>query len=104
MSSVSVHAIPTGVNTSSADRLIHEMIDVIKRQGAVQELDLVRNALIRSSCKQAIKGGQTLDKRGIEEILSHYADGSTPLTCPHGRPVMIRFSRRDFEKMFKRVT
>ena len=102
--SVSVHAIPTGVNTSSADRLIHEMIDVIKRQGAVQELDLVRNALIRSSCKQAIKGGQTLDKRGIEEILSHYADGSTPLTCPHGRPVMIRFSRRDFEKMFKRVT
>ena len=102
--SVSVHAIPTGVSTSSADRLIHEMIDVIKRQGAVQELDLVRSALIRSSCKQAIKGGQAIDKRGIEEILSHYADGSTPLTCPHGRPVMIRFSRRDFEKMFKRVT
>ena len=45
-----------------------------------------------------------LDMRGIEEILSNYADGSTPLTGPHGRPVMVSFSRRDFEKMFKRIT
>ena len=80
------------------------MTAIIQRQGSVKELDLLRSALIRSSCKQAIKGGQMLDKRGIEEILSHYADGSTPLTCPHGRPVMVSFSRRDFEKMFKRIT
>ena len=103
-SSVSVHAVPTGMKTGSVERLIHDMTAIIKRQGSVKELDLLRSALIRSSCKQAIKGGQMLDKRGIEEILSHYADGSTPLTCPHGRPVMVSFSRRDFEKMFKRIT
>lgn len=101
--SVSVHAIPAGVRHESIDKLVHDMIDIIRSKGGVSELDLVRSSLIQSSCKHAIKGGQMLDKRGIEEILGHYADGSTPLTCPHGRPVMIRYSRRDFEKAFKRI-
>jgi DNA mismatch repair protein MutL len=101
--SVSVHAIPAGVRHESVDKLVHDMIDIIRSKGGVSELDLVRSSLIQSSCKHAIKGGQMLDKRGIEEILGHYADGSTPLTCPHGRPVMIRYSRRDFEKAFKRI-
>ncbi|MCR5809667.1 MAG: DNA mismatch repair endonuclease MutL [Clostridiales bacterium] len=101
---VSVHAIPSGIRKESAEKLVRDMIAVIKRQGAVTELDLVRSSLIQASCKHAIKAGYALDKRGIDEILSHYADGSTPLTCPHGRPIMCRVSKRDFEKMFKRIT
>ncbi|MBO4562497.1 MAG: DNA mismatch repair endonuclease MutL [Clostridia bacterium] len=101
--SISVHSIPSGIKKESVEKLVHDMIATIKRQGGVTELDLVRSSLIQSACKHAIKAGQTLDKRGIEEILRHYADGSTPLTCPHGRPVMVRVSKRDFEKMFKRV-
>lgn len=101
--SVSVHSIPAGLKKESVEKLIHDLLAAIKRQGGVTELDVVRSSLIQSSCKHAIKAGQMLDNRGIEEILSHYSDGSTPMTCPHGRPVMIRFSKRDFEKMFKRV-
>lgn len=101
--SVSVHSIPAGLKKESVEKLVHDLLATMKRQGSVTELDIVRASLIQSSCKHAIKAGQMLDNRGIEEILSHYADGSTPMTCPHGRPVMIRFSKRDFEKMFKRV-
>lgn len=101
--SVSIHAIPNGVKKENVHKLLGEMIEIVRRQGGVTELDVLRGALIQSSCKHAIKGGQWLDERGIREILSHYADGSTPLTCPHGRPVMIRISRRDLEKMFKRI-
>ncbi|MBO4848717.1 MAG: DNA mismatch repair endonuclease MutL [Clostridia bacterium] len=101
--SVNVHSIPFGIKKESVEKLVRDMIAVIKKQGGVTELDLVRGSLIQSACKHAIKAGQALDKRGIEEILSHYADGSTPMTCPHGRPVMVRVSKRDFEKMFKRV-
>lgn len=100
---VSIHAIPTGVRKESIEKLVQDIIEVIRSKGSVAELDLVRGSIIQSSCKHAVKGGQILDKRGIEEILSHYADGSTPMTCPHGRPVMIRTSKRDFEKMFKRI-
>ena len=101
--SVSIHSIPTGIKKESIEKLVHNMIDVLRSKGSVSELDLVRSSLIQSSCKHAIKAGHMLDKYGIEEILSHYADGSTPMTCPHGRPVMVRVSKRDFEKMFKRI-
>lgn len=101
--SVSIHAVPNGIKQESVERLVSDMIGIIRKNGGVEELDLVRSSLIQHSCKHAVKAGQTLSLRGIEEILSHYADGSTPLTCPHGRPVMVRVSKRDFEKMFKRI-
>ncbi len=101
--SVSVHAIPNGVRKENAEKLLGEMIDIVRRQGSVTELDVIRSSLIQSSCKHAIKAGQTLDEASIRNLLSHYADGSTPLTCPHGRPVMLRVSKRELEKMFKRI-
>lgn len=102
--SVSVHSIPTGVKKESVSRLVHDMIDILMKQGSVSELDLVRSSLIQASCKHAIKAGKSLNRDEIYEILSHYADGSTPLTCPHGRPVMLKYTKRDFEKLFKRIT
>ena len=101
--SVSVHSIPTGVKRASVERLLHDMIGIVARQGSVTELDVVRGQLIQASCKHAIKGGRMLNDYEINELLSHYADGSTPLTCPHGRPVMLSYSRRDIEKLFKRI-
>ena len=101
--SVSVHAVPTGTKAESVERLVHDMIGIIMQQGSISELDVVRGALIRSSCKQAIKAGQPLDNAAIDSLLSHYAGGSVPLTCPHGRPVMVRITKRELEKMFKRI-
>ena len=101
--SVSVHSIPTGVKRGSVERLLHDMIGIVMRQGSVTELDVIRGQLIQASCKHAIKGGRMLNDYEINELLSHYADGSTPLTCPHGRPVMLSYSRRDIEKFFKRI-
>ena len=101
--SVSVHAVPNGIKNESTEKLIHDMIGIIRAKGSVSELDILRGELIQYSCKHAVKAGQELDMRQIEDILSHYSDGSTPLTCPHGRPVMVSVSKRDFEKMFKRI-
>ena len=101
--SVSVHAVPAGIKKESVEGLVHEMTDILLRQGNVTELDMVRGSLIQASCKHAIKGGRALNPTEIDEILSHYADGSTPMTCPHGRPVMISRTKREFEKLFKRI-
>ena len=42
-------------------------------------------------------------RRGIEALLAQYAAQGVPMTCPHGRPVMIQMTRLEFEKLFKRV-
>ena len=100
---VSIHSIPNGIKKESVEKLLQDMIDILRSNGSVTELDVIRSSLIQYSCKHAVKAGQSLSRREIDDILSHYADGSTPLTCPHGRPVMIRLTKRDFEKMFKRI-
>lgn len=101
--SVSVQAVPFGVRTDSAEKLVRDIIAVIEKHGAVEELDLVRADIIKASCKHAIKAGQRLTDGEIAEILSYYAEEGSPKTCPHGRPIMICFKRREFEKMFKRI-
>ena len=101
--SVKVHAVPTGAGSMRAERMLADMLEIIRRKGSVSELDVIRGALIQYSCKHAIKAGRPLTEAEIRDLLSHYADGSTPLTCPHGRPVMLCFSKRDIEKMFKRI-
>ena len=101
--SVSVQAIPFGVKNDSAERLVRDMLAVIEKQGALEELDLVRSDLIRASCKHAVKAGQIITDGEIAEILDFYAKDGAPKTCPHGRPVMLCITKREFEKMFKRI-
>ena len=53
--------------------------------------------------KHAVKGGEPLHKEEIVSLLKTYVEQGIPLTCPHGRPVVARLSKRDMEKMFKRI-
>ena len=59
--------------------------------------------MIYASCKHAVKGGEPLQKEEIVSLLKTYVEQGIPLTCPHGRPVVARLSKRDMEKMFKRI-
>ena len=65
--------------------------------------DLCRDVLIQSSCKHAIKVTEPVTEAEIARLLKQYQEHGIPLTCPHGRPVMVCYSKLDFEKMFKRV-
>lgn len=55
------------------------------------------------ACKAAVKAHDKLDCLEIERLLSDLQNLGNPYHCPHGRPVLIRFSRRDLDKMFKRI-
>ena len=55
------------------------------------------------ACKSAVKGGDALTDSEIEALIREMLDTGAPPTCPHGRPVVKAVSRRDLEKMFKRI-
>ncbi|MDR2157396.1 MAG: DNA mismatch repair endonuclease MutL [Clostridiales Family XIII bacterium] len=59
--------------------------------------------LISRACRQAVKGNDVLKDDEISRLLGDLARCGNPFTCPHGRPVFIRMSRRDLEKLFKRA-
>ncbi len=54
------------------------------------------------ACKAAVKAHDRLDHLEIKHLLSDLQNLDNPYHCPHGRPVLIRFSHHDLDKMFKR--
>lgn len=55
------------------------------------------------ACKASIKANQRLTEAEAETLFVRLATCRQPFTCPHGRPIVIRFTTNDLEKMFKRV-
>lgn len=64
----------------------------------------IRDSLAKSlSCKHSIKANKYINRNEIEKLLVDLANCVNPYTCPHGRPVIIKFSQTEIEKMFKRI-
>lgn len=64
--------------------------------------DMITEALATRACKAAIKGGDKLTEAQITALLDSMKNG-VPLQCPHGRPTTYEFSRKDLDKLFKRI-
>ncbi|MEM2131353.1 MAG: DNA mismatch repair endonuclease MutL [Candidatus Woesearchaeota archaeon] len=61
------------------------------------------NKIARMSCRKAIKAGDIITLPQIKKYIQEISENYLPLTCPHGRPILIKFSIYDLEKMFKRI-
>ncbi|MBR4435271.1 MAG: DNA mismatch repair endonuclease MutL [Clostridia bacterium] len=99
---ITVYEVPSIVNTS-AERFLLDAIDALMDYSDTAEVDLIRERIIKLSCKRAVKAGDMLEVRQYKAIVDAYATGEVPMTCPHGRPVIVKISKTDLEKMFKRI-
>ena len=100
---VSVRAVPAILNAPETASFLHEAIGRLEAKNRLSTKDLKRSALIQYSCKHAIKAGALLPKEEIEALLKEFEGDGVPMTCPHGRPIMVRMTKAEFEKLFKRV-
>ena len=66
-------------------------------------LEARRDEILQRACKGAVKAGDALTDSEIEALLAQMEASGAPPTCPHGRPVIKTFSRREIERMFKRI-
>ncbi|RXT15203.1 DNA mismatch repair endonuclease MutL [Ammoniphilus sp. CFH 90114] len=83
---------------------IHEMVEMIIRgETKIDTVKLREKAAIMMSCKAAIKANRYLSHIEMEALLDKLRETISPYTCPHGRPIIIHFSKYEIEKMFKRV-
>lgn len=63
----------------------------------------IKNFFATKACKAAVKGGQNLSEEEIKTLLKNIISKKTTLLCPHGRPICIKLSQTEIEKMFKRI-
>lgn len=101
---VAVRAIPVilGQNEPVRDWLVDFLDETRTNRGAVTH-DRLRSQVAQMACKHAIKGGDVLTDADVEEILAQMLETGTQPTCPHGRPIVTEWSRRELEKRFKRI-
>ncbi|HEY0704897.1 MAG TPA: DNA mismatch repair endonuclease MutL [Candidatus Acidoferrales bacterium] len=102
--SVAIQAAPAGITSGDAERLLYEILDGIAKENQAISIDSLQAKIAAStSCHAAIKVNTPLDHTKMEWLLGELAKTEYPMSCPHGRPVVLRYSVREIEKAFKRI-
>jgi DNA mismatch repair protein MutL len=101
--SVAIQAAPAGIASSDAERLLAEILDGIEREHQAISMESLQAKIAASTaCHAAIKVNTPLDQAKMEWLLAELARTELPMSCPHGRPVLLRYSLREIEKAFQR--
>jgi DNA mismatch repair protein MutL len=102
--SVAIQAMPAGVGAPDAEKLLTEILDGIERENAAISIETLRAKIAASTaCHAAIKVNMPLEQSKMEWLLDALAKTDCPMSCPHGRPVVLRYSMKEIEKAFHRI-
>ena len=99
---VQIRAVPYIMGKAEVRPLFMETIGALSRLKTATR-DARYAELAQMACKAAVKGGDPLSESEIDALIREMLSTGAPPTCPHGRPVVKMISRRDLEKMFKRI-
>ncbi|HUK31056.1 MAG TPA: hypothetical protein VLV89_08080, partial [Candidatus Acidoferrum sp.] len=104
MKSVAIQAMPAGVAAPDAEKLLREILDGIERENAAISIETLQAKIAASTaCHAAIKVNMPLEHSKMEWLLDALAKTDCPMSCPHGRPVVLRYSVKEIEKAFHRI-
>jgi DNA mismatch repair protein MutL len=102
--SVAIQAVPAGVGAPDAEKLLTEILDGIERENAAISIETLQAKIAASTaCHAAIKVNMPLEHSKMEWLLDALAKTDCPMSCPHGRPVVLRYSLKEIEKAFHRI-
>ena len=102
--SVAVKVAPAGVDAGAVENMLHELLDQFSREEQALNLEKIRARIAASiACHAAIKVNMPLEQNKMEWLLAELAKTDHPYACPHGRPVVLRYSMKDIQKAFKRI-
>ena len=99
---IRVRAVPFVMGKAEVRPLFLEMIQSLNQLKAAT-LDARRSEIMQMACKSAVKAGDSLSDSEIAVLIADMQRTGAPPTCPHGRPVVKTLTKRDLEKMFKRI-
>src|SRR5579863_5301160 len=102
--SVAVKVAPAGIEAAAVERMLHELLDQFSREEQSLNLEKICTRIAASiACHAAIKVNMPLEQNKMEWLLAELAKTDHPMSCPHGRPVVLRYSVKDIQKAFKRI-
>ncbi len=101
---IAVKAAPADVGPSEIEKLVFEILEIAESEMRKASVGDLRRAMAASiACRAAIKINMRLDQNKMEWLLAQLAATECPMSCPHGRPIALRYSTRDILKSFHRI-
>jgi DNA mismatch repair protein MutL len=101
---IAVKAAPMGLEPARLERMLMEVLEQAGNPAQAENLGTLRTRIAASlACHSAIKVNMPLDTKRMEWLLAELAKTEHPTSCPHGRPIALRYSWKDIQKAFNRI-
>jgi DNA mismatch repair protein MutL len=102
--SIAIKVSPAGLEPSQVEHMLHELLEQFSREDQALNMEKVRARIAASiACHAAIKVNMPLEQNKMEWLITELAKTECPISCPHGRPIILRYSMQDIQKAFKRI-
>jgi DNA mismatch repair protein MutL len=98
-----IQSLPSWFPSGQEVHLVEEMIQWLLAEKQPDLMKIREASAIMCSCRASIKANEAQTIYAMEKLLERLEQCEQPFTCPHGRPIVVSFSKRDLDKMFKRV-
>ena len=95
--------VPSHLPHIGNEELLKEVIDTLVDEHDHRTPDILKDKIASMSCKAAVKGNNRLPREQMEELLRELMTLENPYHCPHGRPTMIKMTKTEMDKKFKRI-
>jgi len=101
---VAVKAIPADLPSGEARNMLAELLDTVDAEKKSAARDTMRDEIAASlACHAALKVNMPLAPEKMRWLIDRLLQTSSPTTCPHGRPIILRLAIRDILKGFHRI-
>ena len=101
---MAVKAAPAGISTSEIQKLLQEILDTPESElRSLSPADVERKVAASVACHAAIKINTPLEARKMQWLLEELAKTDCPMSCPHGRPIVLHYSMKEILKAFHRI-
>ena len=101
---LAVKAAPVGLEGRQLERMLMEVLEQAGNPAQSENMGTMRTRIAASiACHAAIKVNMPLDPRRMEWLLAELARTEHPTSCPHGRPIALRYSWKDIQRAFQRI-
>lgn len=101
---IAIKSIPTDLPASEARNLFSEILDTVELESRGSAKSSLRDDIAASlACKAAVKINMSLSPEKMQWLIDRLLVTSSPTTCPHGRPVILRLTMKDIERGFQRT-
>ena len=99
-----VDGVPADVKPGAEKTIVQDMLELMKEDDQNTKLE-PREKLAKSfSCRAAVKAGDPLTPAEMRSLLDQLFETKVPYVCPHGRPVMVKFSLAELDRKFGRTS